>query len=185
MRRIRRLIVVRTIPIRHRQFARDHVVDIGCSRSSLASEARSFGRPRSMQTPTVAALRWPARPKSEHSANRKPTKILENMVNAFRAAPRRRRNSCRNIRVSCHLDQPSRSIRRRVSSRRMARSRACRLGCICNRSHFSRIVCRNCGSTSVLTLTIVSVIPGPAQQDPGISWAITSGFRVPAAQAPE
>ena len=28
----------------------------------------------------------------------------------------------------------------------------------------------------VLTLTIASVIPGPAQQEPGISWGSTSGF---------
>jgi hypothetical protein len=65
------------------------------------------------------------------------------------AAPSRR-NPCRYIRVSCHLDQSS---RRSVARSRagpvvgMERRRACRLGCTCNRSHFSRIVCHNCGST--------------------------------------
>jgi hypothetical protein len=33
-------------------------------------------------------------------------------------------------------------------------------------------------AASVLTQTIVSVIPGPAQQEPGISRSVTSGFRV-------
>ncbi len=65
-------------------------------------------------------------------------------------AARACRSSCRNLRVSCHLDR-YRGVLVAISRAgfvvRTERRRRCRLGGVCNRSQFSRIFCHDCGST--------------------------------------